>query len=82
MDAGEGDFVDEDGTDGVEEDLEGAEECFPEDGVEEYGFEGRGEVCVETVDAEGFVVREVVWLLCISIAVLLSTPELGREGVP
>jgi hypothetical protein len=28
VDGGEGDFVDEDGADGVEEDLEGAEEGF------------------------------------------------------
>jgi len=28
MDRREGHFVDEDGPDGVEEDLEGAEECF------------------------------------------------------
>ena len=63
MDGGEGDFIDEDGTHGVEEDLEGAEEGFSEDGVEEYGFEGGGEVGVETVDAEGFVVRQVVGLL-------------------
>lgn len=46
MDTSEGYFVDEDGTDGVEEDLEGAEKGFSEDGVEEYGFEGGGEVGV------------------------------------
>jgi hypothetical protein len=28
VDTGKGHFVDEDGPDGVEEDLEGAEECF------------------------------------------------------
>lgn len=43
-------------TQGVEEDLEGAEEGFSEDGVEEEGFEAGGEVCVQAVDAEGFVV--------------------------
>ena len=56
MDGSEGHFVDEDWTDGVEEDLEGAEECFAKEGVEEEGFEGGGEVGVEAVDAEGFVV--------------------------
>jgi hypothetical protein len=57
VDAGEGYFVDEDGADGVEEDLEGAEEGFSEEGIEEYGFEGGGEIGVESVYAEGFVVR-------------------------
>jgi len=61
VDGGEGHGVDEDGADGVEEDLEGAEEGFAEEGVEEYGFKGGGEVGVEAVDAEGFVVCEVVW---------------------
>jgi hypothetical protein len=42
--------------------LEGAEEGFPEDGVEEDCFEGGGEVGVEAIDAEGFVVGQVVWL--------------------
>ena len=46
MDAGEGDFVDEDGPDSVEEDLEGAEEGLSEDGIQKYGFEGSGEVGV------------------------------------
>lgn len=36
--------------------MEGAEEGFAEDGVEEEGFEGGGEVGVEAVDAKGFVV--------------------------
>lgn len=53
---GEGHAVDGHGAQGVEEDLEGAEEGFAEDGVEEEGFEGGGQVGVETVDAEGFVV--------------------------
>lgn len=59
---GEGHLEDAHGTDGVEEDLEGAEEGFAEDGVEDDGFERGGEVGVEPVDAEGFVVREVVGL--------------------
>jgi hypothetical protein len=36
--------------------LEGAEEGFAEEGVQEEGFEGGGEVGVEPVYAEGFVV--------------------------
>jgi hypothetical protein len=63
VDAGEGHLEDEDGADSVEEDLERAEEGLPEDGVEEYGFNGRGQIGIEPVDAEGFVVREMVWLL-------------------
>ena len=38
MDGREGGTVDEYGADGVEEDLEGAEEGFAEEGVEEEGF--------------------------------------------
>ena len=54
------DLVDHHWAQGVEEDLEGAEEALAEDGVEEDGFEGGGHVGVEAVDAEGLVVREVV----------------------
>ena len=72
VDGGEGHGVDEDGADGVEEDLEGAEEGFAEEGVEEYGFKGGGEVGVEAVDAEGFVVCEVVWLLILLACFLMS----------
>jgi len=57
VDTGKWHFVDEDGTDGIEEDLEGAKECFAEQGVQEEGFEGGGEVSVQPVDAERFVVR-------------------------
>ena len=42
----ERELVDEHGTEGVEEDLEGAEEGFAEDGVEEEGFQCGGEVGV------------------------------------
>jgi len=62
VDRGKRDFVDEDGADGVEENLEGAKEGFSKDGVEEDGFEGGGQIGVEAGDAEGFVVRKVVWL--------------------
>jgi hypothetical protein len=57
VDAGQRQAVDEHGPQGVEEDLEGAEEGFAEDGVQEEGFERGGEVGVEAVDAERFVVR-------------------------
>lgn len=57
MDGGKRYFVDEDGANGVEQNLEGAEEGFSEDGVKEDGFEGGGKVGVEAGDAEGFVVR-------------------------
>jgi len=57
MDAGEWDLVDADGSQRVEQDLEGAEKGLSEDRVEKYGFEGGGKVSVEPIDAEGFVVR-------------------------
>jgi len=62
VDVCEGELVDEHGAEGVEEDLEGAEEGFAEEGVEEEDFEGGGEVGVEAVDPEGFVVGQVVGL--------------------
>lgn len=57
---GEGDAVHGHGPQGVEEDLEGAEEGLAQDGVEEYGLEGGGQVRVEPVDAQGLVVGQVV----------------------
>ena len=42
----DGDAHDQHGPEGVEEDLEGREEGFAEDGVEEEGFKAGGEVCV------------------------------------
>ena len=56
MDARERQVVHHHGAQGVEEDLEGCEEGFAGDGVEEPGFEGGGKVGVEAVYAEGFVV--------------------------
>lgn len=56
MELGERNLVDHHGPESVEEDLEGAEEGFAEDGVEEEGFKGGGEIGVEAVNAEGFVV--------------------------
>jgi hypothetical protein len=46
MQRGDGEPVDNHGPDGVEENLEGAEEGFAQDGVEEEGFDGGGEVGV------------------------------------
>ena len=46
VDFREGDFVDEHRSESVEEDLEGAEKCFPEEGIEEDCFEGGGEIGV------------------------------------
>lgn len=57
VDGGRGQAVDEHGPQGVEEDLEGAEEGFAEDGVEEDCFERGRQVRVDAVDAERFVVR-------------------------
>ncbi len=50
-------LVHEYGPDRVEQDLEGAEEGLAEHGVEHDRLERRREVRVQTVDAEGFVVR-------------------------
>lgn len=75
VDGGEGRAVDEHGAQGVEEDLEGAEEGLAEEGVEEEGFDGGGEVGVEAGDAEGFVVREVVGL---AVSVSLSVLNMGK----
>lgn len=59
-DPGEGHAVHGHGPQGVEEDLEGAEEGLAEDGVEEDGLEGGGQVGVEPVDAQRLVVGQVV----------------------
>lgn len=50
------------GTDGVKEDLKGAEECLAEDGVEHKGLESGGQISVKAIYAQGLVVSEVVWL--------------------
>lgn len=57
VDPGQRDAVDNHRPQGVEEDLEGAEEGLSEDRVEEYGLEGGGEIGVEAIDAERLVVR-------------------------
>lgn len=62
MDVREGWAVDEHGPDGVEEDLESAEECLAQQGVEEECFQGCWEIGIQTRDTEGFVVRQVIWL--------------------
>lgn len=67
MHPGEGDAVDGHGAQGVEEDLERAEEGFSEDGVEEEGFKCGGEIGVEAVYAERLVVSEMVGLSMVSL---------------
>lgn len=62
VDACERHLIYEDGAHGIEENLKGAEECFSKQRVQEHGFEGSGEVGVEPVHAEGFVVRQMVRL--------------------
>jgi hypothetical protein len=57
VDRGEGYSVDKYGANRVEEDLEGAEEGFSKKGIEEESLEAGGEVGIETVNAEGFMVR-------------------------
>lgn len=52
LDLGEGQLVDHHWAQGVEEDLEGAEEGFAGDRVEEERFEGRWEVSIESIDAQ------------------------------
>lgn len=63
MDPGEGDAVDGHGAQGIEEDLKGAEEGLSEDGVEEEGFQGGGQISVEAVYTKGFVVSEMIGLV-------------------
>lgn len=60
MDPGEGDLENTHGPDGVEEDLEGAEECLAQDGVEDHSLEGGGEVGIQPVHAQALMVRQVV----------------------
>lgn len=72
MDAGEWHFKDEDWADGVEYDLEGAEECLPEDGVKKEGFGGGRKVSIKPVNTEGLVVGKVIWLFQISLILPLN----------
>lgn len=59
-DPGKGHAVDAHGSDGVEKDLEGAEEGLSEDRVEEDSLEGSRQVGIETVDTQGLVMRQVI----------------------
>lgn len=54
--------IDEHGSHGVEEDLEGAEECLAQEGIEEERLDCGGKVGVETCYSEGLVVRQMVGL--------------------
>lgn len=60
MNPGEGDLEDTHWPDGVEEDLEGAEEGLPQNGVENHGLESGGKVGIQPVHAQALVVRQVV----------------------
>lgn len=62
VDACERQVVDHHGAESVEEDLEGCEEGFAGDGVEEPGLKGRRKIGIESVDAEGLVVGQMVRL--------------------
>lgn len=62
VDFRERELVHEHGTEGVEEDLEGGEEGFAGDGIEEEGLESGREIGVQAIDTEGLVVGEVVGL--------------------
>lgn len=64
VDASERHAVDEHRAEGVEEDLECAEEGLPEDGVKEHGFKSGREVGIQAIDAKGLVVGEMIGLWC------------------
>ena len=66
MDVSEGRAVDEHGADGVEEDLEGAEESLAKERIKEEGFNGGGKISIQACHAQRFVVGEVVGLWNIS----------------
>ena len=74
VDFGEGHAVDGHGAEGVEEDLEGAEEGLAEDGVEEDALDGGGEIGVDAINAEALVVGEVVGLLLLAWSVSSRIP--------
>lgn len=60
---GEGDLENTHGPDGVEEDLEGAEEGLAQDGVEDDGLDGCRKISVEAVNAKRLVMGQMVGLL-------------------
>lgn len=60
VDLGQGNAVHGHGAEGVEEDLEGAEEGLSKNGVEEEGFKGGRKISIEAIDAEGLVVGKMV----------------------
>lgn len=62
MNDGEGRAVDEHGANGVEENLERAEESLAQEGIQEESLHGRRKIGIEAGDAEGLVVGEMVWL--------------------
>ena len=69
---GKGHAVDSHGTDGVEEDLEGAKEGLAEDRIEQEGLERGRQVGVKAIDAEALVVGKMVRLYDEVLAGVLS----------
>ena len=62
MDGREGHDIDEDGADGIEEDLEGTEEGLSEEGVEEESLKAGGEISIQAIYAQGLVMFKMIWL--------------------
>ena len=62
VDAGQGNAVDGHGSQGVEEDLESAEEGLSENGVKEDCLESGRKIGIEAINAEGLVVSKMVRL--------------------
>lgn len=57
VDRSEGDLIDHHWAESVEQDLESCEKSFPEDRIEEYGFERGWEISIETIHTERLVMR-------------------------
>lgn len=61
MEIGEGHLVHEHRPERIEQNLEGCEEGFACDAVEEDGFERSREIGVQSINAQALVMCEVVW---------------------
>ena len=66
VNVGQGNTVDSHRSEGVEEDLESAEESFAENRIEDEGFESGWEIGIEAINAKGLVVRQMVRLKAVS----------------
>jgi hypothetical protein len=67
VDSSQRNAVDGHGSQGVEEDLESAEEGLSENRIQNEGLEGSGKIGIEAINAEGLVVGKMVWLYRVSI---------------